>query len=115
MSHTACQASSLLGMVCDAGHAPARPLLEGAVAWLLDQRLDPAARSVFATWVAPEIVPEPARLAGDSAAGRLDGIDRNRMTRSGQASYHVDLDVALLGRRGKAPPIALVGNGRVGL
>src|SRR5205814_9776603 len=46
---------ALLGGVCSAGVAAdqARPLLEGAVPWLLDQRLGPEEPSSFRAWIAP--------------------------------------------------------------
>lgn len=46
--------------------------------------------------------------------GRFDHA-RNRVEPSGQASYHVDLDVALLGRVGAGRPVALVADPRGGL
>jgi hypothetical protein len=55
---------AFLGYACGAGHdAAARPLLKRAVAWLLDQRLDPVASSVFPNWIAPGRAVTPARLA----------------------------------------------------
>jgi hypothetical protein len=55
---------ALLGGACAAGVAPerARPLLDGAVHWLLAQRMaeGPAAFSCF---VGPDVAPTPARLA----------------------------------------------------
>jgi hypothetical protein len=54
-------------------------------------------------------------VLGDPTVGRLDEKG-NRLTRSGQASYHIDLDVALLGRTGRSsPPVALVADGRQAL
>jgi len=48
-------------------------------------------------------------------AGRFDH-DRNRIVASGQASYHVDLDVSLLGRTAREQrPTALVADPRLGL
>jgi hypothetical protein len=48
-------------------------------------------------------------------AGRFDH-DGNRIVASGQASYHIDLDVALLGRTARAErPTALVADPRLGL
>lgn len=51
----------LLGRACTAGVAEdrARPLLDGAVRWLLAQRLPGG----FPTWIAPDVPPVPARLA----------------------------------------------------
>jgi hypothetical protein len=46
--------------------------------------------------------------------GRFDPVT-NRIEPSGQASYHVDLDVALLGRGGDGRPVALVADPRRGL
>jgi hypothetical protein len=41
----------------------ARPLLDGAVAWTLAQRLPPGERSIFPHVVAPDRLPGPSRLA----------------------------------------------------
>lgn len=56
---------ALLGEVCAAGLAPAkaRPLLEGAVAWLLRQKLAADAGSSFANWAGAGIEPHASRLA----------------------------------------------------
>jgi hypothetical protein len=53
-------------------------------------------------------------VLGSPARARFDA-DGHRVTRSGQASYHIDLDVALLGRPGDGPPVALVADPRRGL
>jgi hypothetical protein len=53
-------------------------------------------------------------VLGTPAGARFDH-DGNRVEPSGQASYHVDLDVALLGRPGGGPPTALVADPRLGL
>ena len=53
-------------------------------------------------------------VLGDAAAGRFDN-DRNRMTSTGQSSYHVDLDVALLGRTSAHGPSAVVADPDAGL
>lgn len=55
----------LLASLCAAGVAPARarPLLDGAVAWLLAQRLPEGEASCFAFCAGPGITPVPARLA----------------------------------------------------
>jgi lantibiotic modifying enzyme len=56
---------ALLGGICGAGveQATARPLLEGAVSWLLAQSLPTEAGPTFPVWVAPAIQPWPARSA----------------------------------------------------
>lgn len=56
---------ALLGQVCAAGIVveKARALLDGAVAWLLRQRLDHDAASCFAARVAPDIERDDCRLA----------------------------------------------------
>ena len=55
-----------------------------------------------------------ASVLGETA-GRFDH-ERNRIVASGQASYHVDLDVALLGRTGREQrPTALVADPHLGL
>lgn len=48
----------------------------------------------------------PVTVLGDAACDRFDH-GRNGVNRSGQASYHVDLDVALLGRTRAKGPAAL--------
>ena len=55
---------ALLGWACLTLHeSKARPLLEGAVSWLLRQRLAEGAASVFPNWIASGVTPTPARLA----------------------------------------------------
>jgi hypothetical protein len=56
---------ALLGAACGAGVAAdiARPLLDGAVAWLMEQRLPAGSPSHFGYWAGPDIKTEPARLA----------------------------------------------------
>ncbi len=56
---------ALLGSVCGAGVAEvtARPLLEGAVSWLLAHSVPTEAGPTFPVWVAPAFQPSPARCA----------------------------------------------------
>ena len=56
---------ALLGAACATGVAAgtARPLLDGAVAWLLAQRLPDGFVSQFSYWAGPGIKAEPSRLA----------------------------------------------------
>lgn len=56
---------ALLGGICAAGieQATARPLLEGAVHWLLAHSLPTEDGSTFPLWVAPGFQPYPARCA----------------------------------------------------
>lgn len=56
---------ALLGGVCAAGVSveKARPLLDGAVRWLLRQRLTEAARSSFPSWIGVDGKREESRLA----------------------------------------------------
>jgi hypothetical protein len=56
---------ALLGSICGAGVelATARPLLEGAVSWLLAHSLPTEAGPTFPVWVAPGCEPWPARCA----------------------------------------------------
>jgi lantibiotic modifying enzyme len=56
---------ALLGCVCGAGveQATARPLLEGAVSWLLAHSVPTDAGPTFPVWVAPAFQPSPARCA----------------------------------------------------
>ena len=65
VAHGAPGVIALLGTACacKAADANAVSLLEGAVTWLLDQRLDPSASSVFPHFVVPEAGSEPSRLA----------------------------------------------------
>jgi lantibiotic modifying enzyme len=85
VGHGAPGVVALLAGACAAGVAAerARPLLDGAVAWILAQRLEDRSRSVFPDVVGPGCPPRPARLAwcyGDAgiaavlhAAGRAVG------------------------------------------
>lgn len=56
---------ALLGAACAAGVAvdTARPLLDGAVSWLLAQRMPAGGPCQFGYWVAPEARPGASRLA----------------------------------------------------
>ena len=56
---------ALLGGACAAGVAQekARPLLEGAVRWLLRQKSEQHEWSRFSSWAAPGLEPEQSRLA----------------------------------------------------
>jgi hypothetical protein len=56
---------ALLGSVCGAGveQATARPLLDGAVRWLLAHSMPSEAGPTFPLWVAPGLEPLPARSA----------------------------------------------------
>jgi hypothetical protein len=56
---------ALLGSICGAGveHATARPLLDGAVCWLLAHSVPSEAGPTFPLWVAPGYQPSPARSA----------------------------------------------------
>jgi class I lanthipeptide synthase len=56
---------ALLGGICAAGveQATARPLLEGAVRWLLAHSMPTEAGPTFPIWVAPGFQPYPARCA----------------------------------------------------
>jgi lantibiotic biosynthesis protein len=56
---------ALLGAICGVGveQATARPLLEGAVSWLLAHSVPTAAGPTFPVWVAPAFQPSPARCA----------------------------------------------------
>lgn len=56
---------AFLGEACAAGvgREKARPLLDGAVAWLLTQQLPDGADSIFPYWVTPGTLSQPSRLA----------------------------------------------------
>ena len=55
---------AFLGAACLAGHAAAaRPLLDGAVPWLLAQQLAASATGLYPSWIAPGVERRPARLA----------------------------------------------------
>jgi len=53
-------------------------------------------------------------VLGNPARGHFD-TDRNRVVASGQASYHIDLDVALLGRTRRHGRTALLADPHLGL
>jgi lantibiotic biosynthesis protein len=65
LAHGAAGGIALLGGICGAGVGPesARPLLEGAVSWLLAQSVATDAGPTFPIWLAPGIQPSPARCA----------------------------------------------------
>jgi hypothetical protein len=65
VAHGVAGAIGLLGCICGAGveRATARPLLEGAVSWLLAHSLPTEAGPTFPVWVAPAVQPWPARSA----------------------------------------------------
>jgi lantibiotic biosynthesis protein len=65
VAHGVAGAIALLGSVCGAGveRATTRPLLEGAVRWLLAHSLPTEAGPTFPVWVAPGLQPWPARCA----------------------------------------------------
>jgi lantibiotic modifying enzyme len=65
VAHGVAGAVALLGGICGAGleQATARPLLEGAVSWLLAHSVPTAAGPTFPVWVAPAFQPSPARCA----------------------------------------------------
>lgn len=65
VAHGVPGAIALLGATCGAGVAEerARPLVDGAVRWLLAQRLPASGGSRFAYWLAPDEEPIPARSA----------------------------------------------------
>jgi lantibiotic biosynthesis protein len=56
---------ALLGCICGAGveQGRARPLLQGAVSWLLAHSMPTEAGATFPVWVAPGFQPGPARCA----------------------------------------------------
>src|SRR5919108_730068 len=65
VAHGVAGVVALLGGICGAGveQATARPLLEGAVSWLLAQSVPTEAGPTFPVWVAPAFQPSPARCA----------------------------------------------------
>src|SRR5215216_1206490 len=65
VAHGMAGAVALLGGICGAGveQATARPLLEGAVSWLLAHSVPTEAGPTFPVWVAPAFQPSPARCA----------------------------------------------------
>jgi hypothetical protein len=65
VAHGVAGAIALLGSICGAGveQATARPLLEGAVRWLLAHSVPTEAGPTFPIWVAPGFQPSPARCA----------------------------------------------------
>ncbi len=65
LAHGVAGAIALLGSICGVGveRETARPLLEGAVSWLLAQSLATEAGPTFPVWLAPGFQPSPARCA----------------------------------------------------
>jgi lantibiotic modifying enzyme len=65
VAHGVAGVIALLGGLCGAGveEATARPLLEGAVRWLLAHSMPTEAGPAFPIWVAPGLQPWPARCA----------------------------------------------------
>jgi lantibiotic biosynthesis protein len=65
VAHGMAGAIALLGSICGAGleQPTARPLLEGAVSWLLAHSMPTEAGPTFPLWVAPGVQPWPARCA----------------------------------------------------
>ena len=65
VAHGVAGVVGLLGGICGAGleQATARPLLEGAVSWLLAHSMPTADGPTFPVWVAPAFQPSPARCA----------------------------------------------------
>jgi class I lanthipeptide synthase len=65
VAHGVAGVIGLLGGICGAGveQATARPLLEGAVRWLLAHSMPTEAGPTFPLWVAPGFQPWPARCA----------------------------------------------------
>jgi lantibiotic biosynthesis protein len=65
VAHGVAGVIALLGSICGAGvaQATARPLLEGAVSWLLAHSVPTEAGPTFPVWVAPGLEPWPARCA----------------------------------------------------
>jgi len=90
LAHGAPGVIALLGQAVAANiaTAQARPLLEGAVSWLLAQKLpESAGRSTFPSWVGPSVTPQDCRLAwcyGDAGiAAALFGAAR----RAGETAW----------------------------
>jgi lantibiotic modifying enzyme len=65
VAHGVAGVIAFLGGLCGAGaqQAAARPLLEGAVRWLLAHPVPTEAGPTFPLWVAPGLQPSPARCA----------------------------------------------------
>jgi lantibiotic modifying enzyme len=65
VAHGVAGVIALLGSICGAGveQATARPLLEGAVSWLLAHPVPTEAGPTFPIWVAPGVQLSPARCA----------------------------------------------------
>jgi hypothetical protein len=65
MAHGAAGAIGLLGALCGSGveRTTVRPLLEGAVSWLLAQAVATESGPTFPLWLAPDLDPVPARSA----------------------------------------------------
>lgn len=103
---------ALLGQACAASVAreKAEPLLEGAGAWLLAQRLPTGSPSRFASWTAPGIEPKACRSAwcyGDpGVAAALFGAAR-RVNKPDWEGAALDL---MHGAAARAPEDASVGD-----
>jgi lantibiotic modifying enzyme len=65
VAHGVAGTIALLGCICGTGveQATARPLLQGAVSWLLAHSMPTEAGATFPVWVAPDLQPWEARCA----------------------------------------------------
>jgi hypothetical protein len=105
LAHGVAGAVALLGNICGAGveSETARPLLEGAVSWLLAHSVATEAGPTFPVWLAPDFQPSPARCAwcygdpGIAAALLL-------AARGVGAAGWEQAAVALAGRAAERPP-----------
>ncbi|HZD71811.1 MAG TPA: lanthionine synthetase C family protein [Actinomycetes bacterium] len=105
LAHGVAGAIALLGSICGAGveQETARPLLDGAVSWLLAHSVATEAGPTFPVWLAPEFQPSPARCAwcygdpGIAAALLL-------AARGVGAGGWEQAAVALAGRAAERPP-----------
>lgn len=100
VSHGVPGVVALLGEIEAAGLSTptTRELLEGSLAWLLEQKLPPDASSAFSYHVAPGAEPRPARLAwcyGDlGIAAALLGVDRKEALDLGRKAAALPVEQA---------------------
>ncbi|HSN86814.1 MAG TPA: lanthionine synthetase C family protein, partial [Thermoanaerobaculia bacterium] len=127
MAHGVPGVIALLGILCEAGFdqsggldSDARPLLAGAVDWLLARELPPEAATRFPHLAGPGIAPAPSRLAwcyGDPAiaVALLGAARRSGNTEWERAARRIALDAAARSPEGSRVIDAGLCHGAAGL
>lgn len=127
MAHGVPGVIALLGLLCEAGFdqsgsldSDARPLLAGAVDWLLARELPPEAATRFPHLAGPGIAPAPSRLAwcyGDPAiaVALLGAARRSGNTEWERAARRIALDAAARSPEGSRVIDAGLCHGAAGL